>query len=574
MPLPLSFKAIPDMAVRRVIVFVLLLWVVSMAAHAAPILDAGDDEIRLTDFPVGYLIDNSQSLTYQEVREKTYNTMNSKGTLGTGASVTWHRIALKNPGLEKKVLFLHLPAAFQVRAIEIYEERSQSLVGHAEIDLNDASGNPLMHRGTIVYPFTVPAGETTIFYIRSNLYSHQWFEAKIYDDKHSRQALVGGHLDIALMVGMMLALVFYNGLLYFATSKKENMLYSFYLISGVVWIALSYGLLAKAFNIYGDGVFMLNLSVFTMPIFLVLFMMVIFETREFYVTEHRILNGLLALLVAGFCYGLFDIEGALVPASSLAALMMVVTFSVSLSILRKGHPLAKFFLVGHSFFVVFNGFAVLFYKGLMEPNYLNSHGVGIGIVLEAITLAFIISYRIKVLEDIRAQQDELKRLAATDPLTQLYNRRYFMAEAKSMAERATVLGQPLSVIALDIDHFKSVNDTYGHQAGDLVLKAVADNLQKFSRAKDLIARFGGEEFMILLPGADHSEAESCAERIREGVENHAVQAGDDVSIRVTVSLGVAQVSSATESVEDAANRADKALYAAKTGGRNRVCSAV
>lgn len=573
MSLPVIPPAPCTVALCRVILCVLLLWVVSIAAHAVPTLDVSGDEIRLTDFPVGYFVDNSQSLNYESVRKEAFEVANSTATMGTGASVTWHRIALYNPEPEAKALFLHLPAAYQVRSIDIYEEGPQGLEGRAAVNLNEASDHPLMHRGTIVYPFAVPAGETRVLYVRSHLYSHQWFAAEIYDDKHSRKALVGEHLDIALLVGMMMALVFYNGLLYFATSKKENILYSLYLISGLVWIALSYGLIAKAFNMYGDAVFILNLSVFTMPIFLVLFMMVIFETREFYVTEHRILTGLLALLVAGFGYGLFDIEGALIPASSLAALMMVVTFSVSLSIVRKGHPLAKFFLVGHSFFVVFNGLAVLFYKGLIEPNYLNSHGVGVGIVLEAITLAFIISYRIKVLEEIRSQQDELKRQAATDPLTQLYNRRYFMAEGEYLVEQARTLGEQVSVIALDIDHFKAVNDTYGHHAGDLVLKDVAGIFQKFSRGRDLVARFGGEEFVILLPGADQAEAEGCAERIRQGVEKHVVQAGDDVIIRVTVSLGVAQVNSASESVEEAASRADKALYEAKAGGRNRVCSA-
>ncbi|MBU2873768.1 sensor domain-containing diguanylate cyclase [Marinobacter salexigens] len=563
----------PSAAPCRLILYIFLLWLVSVAAYAVPAQDVGGKDVRLADFPVGYFIDSSESLTYETAQNKTFEATNSTATLGTGASVTWHRITLDNAGPEAKALFLHLPAAFQVRALEIYEERSQSLVGQARVDLNNASNNPLMYRGTVVYPFSVPAGETTVLFVRSHLYSHQWFAAEIYDDQNSRKALVGGHLDIALLVGMMVALVFYNGLLYFATSKKENILYSLYLISGVVWIALSYGLIAEAFNIYGDAVFILNLSVFTMPIFLVLFMMSIFETREFYITEHRVLSGLLVLLVGGFCYGLFDIEAALIPASSLAALMMLVTFSVSLSMWRKGNPLAKFFLVGHSFFVVFNGFAVLFYKGVIEPNYLNSHGVGIGIVLEAITLAFIISYRIKVLEDIRAQQGELKRQAATDPLTQLYNRRYFMTEGESLIEKARALGEPVSVVTLDIDYFKKVNDTYGHHAGDLVLKGVAVNLQKFSRDRDLIARFGGEEFMVLLPGADHAEAKGCAERIRQGVEKHSVQVGDGVSIRVTVSLGVTQINSAKESLEAAANRADKALYDAKTGGRNRVCCA-
>ncbi|PCM44429.1 diguanylate cyclase [Marinobacter sp. ANT_B65] len=549
-----------------------LLWVSSFAALASPSLDVSDQDIRLTDFRVEYFIDDSQSLDFPAVRKETFHETTSTATLGTQATVTWYRIALHNQGPEKRALFLHLPKAYHVRSIDIFEERSQGLIDHESVDLNDASSHPLMYQGTVVYPFIVPSGESTILYVRSHVYSHQWFSLEIYDDVQSRKALVGGHLDIALLVGMMIALVFYNGLLYFATSKKENILYSLYLISGLVWIALSYGLIAKAFNIYGDAVFVLNLTLITMPMFLLLFIMAIFETRRYYLTEHRALQGMLGLLGITFLYGLFDVEGAMKPASSLAALMMVVTFSVSISLFRKGQPLVKFFLVGHTFFVIFNGIAVVYYKGLVETGYINSHGVGIGIVLEALTLAFIISYRIKVLEDMRSRQDELKRQAATDPLTHLYNRRYFMAEGKYVIEKARATGEPLSVIALDIDHFKAVNDTYGHTVGDLVLKDVARVFRRSSRDRDLIARFGGEEFVILLPGADFTVARGCAERIRKGIEAHTVDADDGVVVGVTVSLGVAQVNTAMESVENALDRADKALYEAKALGRNRVCS--
>lgn len=562
------------MAYYRVILSCFFLWAISAVAQAASFVEVGQERVRWTNFSVEYFTDDSQSLAYQAVRQEVFQDTTNTTTLGTRAAVTWYRMTLHNAAPKEKTLYLNLPKAYHVRSIQIFEERAQKLIEHALINLNDASDHPLMFRGAVVYPFAVPAGETTVLYVRSHVYSHQWFSSEIYDDEHSRRALVGGHLDIALLVGMMLALVFYNGLLYFATSRKENILYSLYLISGLTWIALSYGLISKVFNLYGDSVFILNLSVFTMPIFLLLFMMTIFETRQFYLKEHRALQAVLVLLVAAFLYGLVDITQALKPAAILALLMMVVTFSVSISLLRKRNPLALFFLIGHTFFIIFNGFAVTYYMGLVKPNYINSHGVGIGIVLEALTLAFIISYRIKILEHIRSKQDELKKQASTDPLTQLYNRRYFITEGGCMLKKANLNKTPISVLTIDIDHFKAINDNYGHNVGDLVLITMAGVFQRYSRDKDLIARFGGEEFMILLPDADYAEALECAERIRLGVQMHPFKVNDGMPLQVRVSIGVTAIDvTVSESLENAINRADKALYQAKSLGRNRVCGA-
>lgn len=562
------------MAHFRVFFSCFIVWAACFATQASAVVNIGQDAVQLTDFKIEYFIDDLQSLDYSSVRQKHFKDTFNSTSLGTQAKVTWYRIILHNSTAQEKTLFLHLPKAYHMRTLDIVEERADKLIDHVLIDLNHASDHPLMYSGAVIYPFTLTGAQTTTLYVRSHVYSHQWFAVEVYDDEHSRKALVGGHLDIALLVGMMLALMFYNGLLYFATSKKENILYSLYLISGLVWIALSYGLISKVFNTYGDHVFILNLSVFTMPIFLLLFMMAIFETRTLYPKEHRALQVILGLLTVSLLYGLFDISGALKPSSSLAALMMIITFSVSISLYRKKDPLVTFFLIGHTFFIVFNGFAVMYYMGLVQPNYINSHGVGIGIVLEALTLAFIISYRIKVLEDIRSKQDELKRQASTDPLTQLYNRRYFMAESRYMVEKAQKDATSLSVITLDIDHFKAVNDNHGHSAGDLVLVAVSAVFQRYSRDADLIARFGGEEFVILLPSAGHAEALECAERIRLGVEQHSIKLSDELTLRITVSLGVAEVDmKQPEPIDSAIDQADKALYQAKTLGRNRVCAA-
>ena len=555
---------------RTLPIFMFVLLLFSGATLAEPRIALQSPVVNLTSFQVGYYIDDSQTLGFDDVRQQSFKETSSTTTLGTNARVTWFRIPLDNQTDQELALNVHLPHAYHVRSVAFYQERDGQLVHSDILDLEDVDASGLMFRGSAVYPITLPAQSSTTLYVRSDAYSHQWFALEIFDQEHSRQALVGVANDIALLVGMMVALVFYNLLLYLATSKIENIYYSFYLISGLVWIALSYGLVASLFDAYGHELFMLNISLITMPIFLLLFMMAIFETRQHYPIEHRFLQAVLIPLCAMFVWGLFDISAALKPASSMALIMMTVTLSVSVSLLRKGHPLAKYFLVGHTLFVIFNALAVLFYKGLIEPSYLASHGTGLGIMLEALMLAFIISHRIKILEDIRASQEELKEQASTDPLTRLHNRRYFSTEAEFLLALCREQKRPMAVMIADIDHFKRVNDTWGHPVGDRVIVRIAQTLKSCCRSRDLLARFGGEEFVILLPDADLQQAALCAERIRATVATTAFQMGDGDAAHLSLSIGVALVDVEHDSIQSALDRADQALYTAKQDGRNRV----
>ncbi|MEH6491320.1 sensor domain-containing diguanylate cyclase [Halopseudomonas sp.] len=558
------------MTLTRIFVLLMLLFS-AMAVSAEPrvLLDA--PAVNLTDFRIGYYIDDSRELTYTQIRDRSFRETASTASLGTNARVAWYKVIMENTSGMELALDIQMPHAYHVKSVAFYEERNGQLVRSETLDLDNLADSHIMYRGVAVYPVSLPADSVTTVYVRSFAYSHQWFALNIFDQEHSRKALVGTNNDVALLVGMMLALVFYNFLLYFATSKLENIFYSFYLVSGLVWIALSYGLVASLFDVYGEQVFMLNISLITMPIFLVLFMMAIFETKTRYTTEHRWLQALLLPLFVVLVWGLFDISAALKPASTLAVIMMLITLSVTFSLLRKGNPLAKFFLIGHGFFVIFNVMAVLFYKGLIEPTYVASHGVGIGIMLEALMLAFIISHRIKILEDIRASQDELKKQAATDPLTRLYNRRYFFAEAGYLMEVAKAHQQPLAILAIDIDRFKQVNDSHGHAVGDQVIITLARTLKAQSRNKDLLARFGGEEFVMLLPETDTEQALACAERVRAAIAAQRIAASPTEQLTLTVSIGVTSVNLTTDSIETALNRADQALYEAKHKGRDQVC---
>lgn len=164
---------------------------------------------------------------------------------------------------------------------------------------------------------------------------------------------------------------------------------------------------------------------------------------------------------------------------------------------------------------------------------------------------------------------ERERLAAhTDELTGLFNRRHFFAIATPLFESARRYGRPLSVAMLDLDHFKRVNDRYGHQVGDRCLVHLAAIARGHLRAADQLARYGGEEFVLLLPDTDARQALSLTERIRTEVAASTVD-GEQGAIRLTLSAGIAAIDAADESLQQLIRRADLALYAAKAAGRNR-----
>nr|WP_321979994.1 PleD family two-component system response regulator [uncultured Cohaesibacter sp.] len=162
-------------------------------------------------------------------------------------------------------------------------------------------------------------------------------------------------------------------------------------------------------------------------------------------------------------------------------------------------------------------------------------------------------------------------MAIMDGLTKLYNRRYMTNHLKSLLESAHEKERPLSVLLMDIDFFKSVNDTHGHDAGDEVLEEFSQRMRKNTRGIDLVCRYGGEEFVVIMPDTDHSLAMVVAERIRKKVSEKPfiIHKGRQM-IDVTVSIGLASSCRGEEAQDDLMKRADEALYQAKHEGRNRV----
>lgn len=195
-----------------------------------------------------------------------------------------------------------------------------------------------------------------------------------------------------------------------------------------------------------------------------------------------------------------------------------------------------------------------------------------GLLISLLMLFGLLGLR-RLFVQMHRQEAELERQAHEDFLTGLSSRRHFMEQGEVNLARALRYGSPLTIFMMDIDHFKSVNDTYGHKAGDVVLQKLGQQCKTILREVDVIGRIGGEEFAIILPETGHEKGLEVAERLRKSIAEMDPTSRDIGPEHITVSIGVTSIKDGDSRFDHLLGRADSALYQAKEKGRNKVCAA-
>lgn len=558
---------------RFIILFISLLTL----SFAEPIVKINSDSSNILDFDLAYFISDNPTLKLEDVQSKQFTKGSNKDSLGANVTDVWIKIKLFNATQNRQIISLHQDLAYTFINIEYFEvANDNSLINKQTITPFGPLAEEELNGSDAIYKFTLHPNETKTIYVHQISPAYHFYNFSIFTEKESIQYLIYEKVDSVLLVGLLMALALYNLLIYVSSRYKEYLYYSLYLISYTLWIFYMYGAMAHYLHMYGEIPLRFNFGLMIGPMFLSLFVQAIFNTKQEYIKEHHFLNSIIALLSLNFIYGLIDFESALQILSLALNYSMIVFLGVAISIYLKGNKIIKIFLFAHIFYLTFNVYALLFYMGMVDSTYISSHGIGIGIAIEALMLSYLVSYKFKIMEqekeEDRLKQVDLRLLAVTDPMTKLYNRRYFAEISENVIAMSKRKKEDLSIIMLDIDKFKCVNDTYGHQFGDEVIVALSSVLLETQRKSDVVCRYGGEEFVILLPNTSLNATIGVAEKIRSLVETSTLRLASNEEFKFTISLGVARVDVQNEEdIESALKRADEALYEAKENGRNKVC---
>ncbi len=543
----------------HLLLFCLLLFCVRASHGETAGVTVLDQRVRVNPAQLALLEDASGTLSYEQVvsawRQGQFDATQSKPlNRGVTASVYWARLTVLNPGPTARGLVLSHDYA--------PTDDVRLFTGPGPGDVQVAGDSTALPSGSwrsrvAAFELELPAASSQVVYLRVATASNLNLELSLWPPAQFQrhEQLVG--LFYGLLFGGVAVTVLY--LVFAAQLAREPnaLLLAAYLTSYGLYLAFLNGFpglwLPNALVGYINSLHLASIG-------LLFGFGAMFYRRYLLLAAHNRRADRLVGVLQWLAFAV--IASPVLPASLLATILALVTgigplFTISFAfyLWYRRRPHAAVFALGWTIAHLGSMLGTLRVSGYLPNSDLLLHLPAVGCAVAFACFTGSIAHRLSV----------ERVYAYTDFLTGLANRRLFSIQGEMEYDRARRYGHPLSLVLLDVDHFKQVNDTWGHAFGDRVLRRLAEHCQSESRTSDLVVRLGGEEFAILLVETPINEASKIAERLRLAQMKDALEGRE-----ITVSLGISELLPDDRGIEDMLQRADAAMYRAKEAGRNRI----
>lgn len=533
--------------------------IVALLVAAAPALAAAvTDELR-----IDLLEDTSGTLSIDEVsaaspQGRFFSATPEDLNVGFTRSTWWARVTLTNETDVAVQRFLRQTYPL-IDYLDVYARGGNGQwLAYSTGDRREFSSRPVAHRD-FIFPLTIPRESERTVYLRYQSQGPIDISLVLTDSPGLLAALSREQLAYGIYFGCVLMLLVWSGIVFVAVRDNAFFAYFAYVALFGLYMLINNGLAFQYFwpnsPKWGNTslLVLLHLAAFAA----LQFSRMILRAADFTPRLDRAAQGLqLVFVVSLLLTPLVEYAQIILPLAFLIMTCVVFMLVLGTVSMILGSRPARFYLLAWGTFLAGSMVFLLKTFGLLPHTFITQHGWQIGSLLEMILLSMTLSSRM----------NELKHQSRTDSLTLLGNRRLFDDKLHQELAQAKQMGRPLSLLVLDIDHFKNYNDRHGHVQGDEAIKIVANALRRHTRKPFTACRFGGEEFTVILPGVDESDAAKLAERLRASVQESFE--GDRA---ITISIGYASLSQANfETAEKMLEAADFALYSAKQAGRNRV----
>ena len=576
--------------------------------HLLLALTLNEGQDRYTDFNVLHHYDASSALTVEGIPSQVFKESPSKFSFGYLEGTRWFKITLENrsnnsdfiltfsePLWEKFDLFIFKDDAWKV-------SQAGLLIPLKKREINDSSP---------AFALDIAKGQSQTIYIKGKTVSGQLGAFEIFTKKKyydpSRFDLPDLYLFFILF---LFVIAFFNFYLFTAKQEKIYVLYISYIVSVIIWFSVKSGLyLILDMNGWNHG---LHVTGALTVMLLTLFSGEFLELKQRISRMYKVFNAfaltffILALAIA------VDIAYASLIFNLISSVFFALLLFISIKVWREGHLEMRYYLIALFIYMPTMGMLTLTFNGLIPNHDLTRYAFLLGTFVEVVFFnsLMISHYHIIFKDKIRMQQElikvkqtkedhleselksrveELEQMnetltnqshelektqkklsleVTTDSLSTLYNRRYMVGVSDRIFDTAVRYNQDLSVIMIDLDDFKKINDTYGHAVGDEVIINCANVLKKSIRSSDILSRYGGEEFLLFVPNTSHKEVLDLANRVRENVENERISFANEDPLSYTMSVGITHLQENDLNMDQLIRRADKAMYISKAKGKN------